>query len=202
MNLIAHDLVMVNPMSSITGFVTYVEYTTSTNKGSDTAPRFLNNPFELGGPKDTGFSSYTADRVTETVADSTAAYKVTWTPVVSGVFKTYQVTVGGVTTTKELISEIEWNKDGKPTITSYDVKITAAAEGHAVTYANFVSTDPSSADYGKIAAASLPDNNCRVAYVYDNIVIPQEKLPTIKAEIKNITLEAKARRIAVEKYAA
>lgn len=190
---------MVNPMSSITGFVTYVEYTTGTTKGSDTAPRFLNNPFELGGPKDLGFSSYTADRVVETVADSSAKYKVTWTPVVAGVFKTYQVTVDGQTVTKELISEVEWNKDGKPAITSHDVKITS---GTSVTYANFISTDPTNADYGTVAAASLPADNCRVAYVYDNIVIPQDKLPTIKAEIKNITLEAKARRIAVEKYAA
>lgn len=37
----------------------------------------------------------------------------------------------------------------------------------------------------------------KVRYIYDNIEIPQEKLPTLKAELKNIGLEAKARRIAV-----
>ena len=37
----------------------------------------------------------------------------------------------------------------------------------------------------------------RVKYVYDNVIIPQETLPTLKAELKNIGLEAKARRIAV-----
>ena len=37
----------------------------------------------------------------------------------------------------------------------------------------------------------------RIKYVYDNIVIPQAQLPSIKAEMKNITLEARARRIAV-----
>ena len=31
----------------------------------------------------------------------------------------------------------------------------------------------------------------------DNVIIPQEKLPTLKAELKNIGLEAKARRITV-----
>lgn len=36
-----------------------------------------------------------------------------------------------------------------------------------------------------------------MAYTYDNIVIPQETLPTLKAELKNVGLEAKARRIAV-----
>lgn len=37
----------------------------------------------------------------------------------------------------------------------------------------------------------------RVRYVYDNIVIPQNDLPMVKAEMKSIALVAKARRIAV-----
>lgn len=185
-NLIAHDLVMVNPMSSITGFVTYVEYTTSTTKGADAAGRFLNNPFELGGPKDLGFSSYTADRVVETAATPAADLVVSWTPTVKGVFKTYTDPVSGQTV--ELNSEIEWNKAGKPTTTAYDVKVTAT--NGTVTYKNFQSD-------GKTVLSTDLSDGARVAYVYDNIVIPQEKLPTIKAEIKNITLEAKARRIAV-----
>ena len=37
----------------------------------------------------------------------------------------------------------------------------------------------------------------KIAYTYDNVIIPQEKLPTLKAQLKNIGLEAKARRIAV-----
>lgn len=37
----------------------------------------------------------------------------------------------------------------------------------------------------------------KIAYTYDNVVIPQETLPTLKAELKNIGLEARARRIAV-----
>lgn len=188
-NLIAHDLVMVNPMSSITGFVTYVEYTTGTQKGADAAGRFLNNPFELGGPKKLGFSSYTADRVVENVTADTQK-TLAWTPVVKGAFKTYTDPVS--LQTVELVSEIEWQKAGKPTITAYDVKVVKAADG-SVTYQNLDSdtTDKVTVTY-----------DASVAYVYDNIVIPQEKLPTIKAEIKNITLEAKARRIAVEKYAA
>lgn len=39
-------------------------------------------------------------------------------------------------------------------------------------------------------------------YIYNNIVVPQAQLPTIKAEMKSISLVAKARRIAVKKYAA
>lgn len=37
----------------------------------------------------------------------------------------------------------------------------------------------------------------KIAYTYDNVIIPQETLPTLKAELKNIGLEARARRIAV-----
>ena len=37
----------------------------------------------------------------------------------------------------------------------------------------------------------------RVAYVYNNEVIPQEKLPTVKAIMKTMPLVAKARRIAI-----
>ena len=33
----------------------------------------------------------------------------------------------------------------------------------------------------------------KIAYIYDNVTVPQEKLPTLKAVLKNIPLEAKAR---------
>ena len=37
----------------------------------------------------------------------------------------------------------------------------------------------------------------KIAYTYDNVIIPQEKIPTIKAGFDVINLEAKARRIAI-----
>ena len=45
-------------------------------------------------------------------------------------------------------------------------------------------------------ATTIPANT-KVKYLYDNIIIPQDKLPTLKAELQNIGLEARARRIAV-----
>lgn len=42
----------------------------------------------------------------------------------------------------------------------------------------------------------------KVAYEYDNEVVPQNDLPRLKAEMKSIPLTAKARRIAVDIYAA
>ena len=37
----------------------------------------------------------------------------------------------------------------------------------------------------------------KVKYLYDNVVVPQTVLPTLKAKLTNIALEAKARRIAI-----
>ena len=37
----------------------------------------------------------------------------------------------------------------------------------------------------------------KVKYFYDNVTVPQDKLPTLKAQLTNIALEAKPRRIAI-----
>jgi len=77
---------------------------------------------------------------------------------------------------------------GSAGVTKYDAKL-IKADGTA-TYVNF--TD------GKIAAASLTDV-AKIAYKYDNVTIPHTNaLPTLVGEMKGITLEAKARRIAVQ----
>lgn len=62
----------------------------------------------------------------------------------------------------------------------YDLKIT---KGDAVTYANVATYTPTEGD--------------KVAYVYDNVVIPQNDLPILNVEPKGIALQAKARRIAI-----
>ena len=57
-----------------------------------------------------------------------------------------------------------------------------------------------SADGKKITGitAGYMAQGTRVRYVYDNVVVPQNDLPMIKAEMKSIALVAKARRIAVK----
>ena len=68
---------------------------------------------------------------------------------------------------------------------------------------NVVSTGTwTAAADGTITADTYVDGKsatdvAKIAYEYDNIVIPQEKLPTVKAEMKSIPLVAKARRVAV-----
>lgn len=153
-NLIAYDLVIVYPMSSISGYINYVEYTAGSNKGGTTQGRLLNNPFKLGDVD----VDYTSERVVETLA---ADLKLSWTPVAK------VVKVDGVALTEAEIASIVVAEDG--TIT--------AAEGQTLP--------------AQIKAGA------KVAYIYDNVVIPQNDLPIVNANIKSIPLVAKARRVAV-----
>jgi len=66
------------------------------------------------------------------------------------------------------------------------------ADGNALT----VTGDVTVAADGTVTA-TVTGTVKKIAYTYDNIVIPQETLPTLKAELQNIGLEAHARRIAV-----
>ena len=65
------------------------------------------------------------------------------------------------------------------------------ADGNVLT-----ATGVSVADDGTVTA-SVTGTVKKIAYLYDNQIIPQTILPTLKAELKNIALTAKARRIAV-----
>ena len=146
-NLIAHDLVIVHPMSSMSGFITYIEYQYASNKGDTKTGDLISNPFGFG-KVDAGF---TGAKVVEK-AEGTE-FTPAWGPVVKAEDGKQYVEVEGEAGV--------WNKvelvGGKATVT----------EG------------------------------ARVRYTYDNVVIPQNDLPMIKAEMKSISLVAKARRIAV-----
>ena len=50
---------------------------------------------------------------------------------------------------------------------------------------------------GVVTATITSGTVAKIAYAYDNIVIPQNDIPSIKAEMDSIPLIAKARRIAV-----
>lgn len=153
-NLIAFDLVIVQPMSAMSGYVNYIQYVAGSNKGETKQGDVFNSPFGLGKVD----VNYTADKVVETVATTGAkgSFKAAWTPVLTGFFT-----------------------DGAGA--KKDLKVTTAAG--AVSYVNV-------ADY-------TPTEGDKVAYVYDNQIIPQNDLPVINAEVKMIPLVAKARRIAI-----
>ena len=149
-NLVAHDLVIVHPMSSMSGFITYIEYKFASNKGGVTKEDLIANPFQLGQMTDERVN-FTAARVVETAKGT--EFTPAWGPVVKDEAGKQFVEVegeGGVWTPVELV-------DGKATVT----------------------------------------DGARVRYVYNNVVIPQNDLPMIRAEMKAISLVAKARRIAI-----
>lgn len=153
--LILPDLMLTQPMSSISGYVTYMNYTAGTTKGGVEAGDFFNGAYRLG-KMDEDRIRYTSDRVVEAVEDFTSGTsKVHWTPVnVEAGFKLFNASDAEVEGTIA--------KDG--TITSA----------------------------GAVA---------KVAYVYDNIEIPQKveptSIPTLTGKMDAIELHAHARRIAI-----
>ena len=171
-NLIANELVMVSPMTSMSGYIAYIKYTAGTTKGATTQGDVFNSPFKLGDVDET----YTSDRVVETFATGQTA--VAWTPVAKGTFKDADGNVLG------------------------DIKVTDGTDIYYGTFAadaeatgtlagmTFVDETGTTASYTIVADDKL-------AYVYNNIVVPQNNLPTLKAEMDGIALLAKARRIAV-----
>ena len=151
-NLIAHDLVIVSPMSSMSGYITYIEYSYASNKGQTKIGDPIANPFglysDLDGTRNKVDTNFTSSKVVENV-DAAGAIVFAWKP---------------------QAGTVRFLAEGA---TEY-VDLTAAEDG---TY-----TAPGAG---------------KVAYEYDNIVIPQNDLPMIKAEMKSIALVAKARRIAI-----
>jgi hypothetical protein len=141
-SLIAFDLVMVQPISSMSGYITYIKYTAGSNKGDIKRGHVFNSPFGLG---DLGEGNYTGAKVVE-VATGTS-FKPAWTPVVGDV---------------EVEGEDGWT-------------VVAAGEDGAYTV----------------------EAGARVRYTYDNVIIPQNDLPLINAEVDHIAVFAKPRRVAV-----
>ena len=182
-NLIAHDLVIVHPMSSMSGYVNYVQYTRGSNKGAYVQGDVINDPFRLGSFKNGADgkldTNYTAAKVCEAKeAAGAGEYKVSlmWTPVVP---TTVEVVATGATFRDNGEGKLQEMENGQVKVGGKEGKV----------------------DYttGEIsfAASTLTAGAVFVNYAYDNVVIPQNDLPIINAEIKAIPLIAKARRIAI-----
>ena len=163
-------------MSSLSGYVNYIEYQYASNKGNTKIGDLISNPFGFGDVD----VNFTGDKITQLVGEGATSVAIAWTPVLKGFFRTIEV--------DGEVVEYDPRKHGKvdcADITRYDYKI-VKADG-TVTFGNI-------ADGATTIAAEAGDNVC---YVYDNVVIPQNDLPTIKAEMKSIALVAHARRIAI-----
>jgi len=82
-NLIAHDIVIVHPMTSYSGYINYVEYVAGSNKGAIKQGDLFNSPFGLGKVD----PDYTGARVVEVL--TAGQTKVVWTPVIPETFKAF-----------------------------------------------------------------------------------------------------------------
>lgn len=167
----------------MSGYVNYVQYTRGSNKGAYVQGDVINDPFRLGSFKEGADkkldTNYTAAKVCEAKAAAEAGeYKVSlmWTPVVA---TTVEVVATGAT----------FRDNGEGTLQEME-------DGHVK-----VGGKTGTIDYAtgaiSFAASTLTAGPVFVNYAYDNVVIPQNDLPIINAEIKAIPLIAKARRIAI-----
>ena len=161
-NLILPELMLTQPMTSISGYVTYLKYTLGTAKGGVGEKTLVADPYKFGTMTEDRIN-YTSDRVVEAVESfQSGTTKIAWGPVAL-------------------------DKNGKPMIKFLD------ANGNELK-----ATDVSVADDRTVTATISEGTVAKIAYVYDNVIIPQTLgLPTLKAELDSIDLHAHARRIAV-----
>lgn len=191
-NLIAHDIVLVHPMSSMSGYVTYIKYMRGTTKGATTAGTEFNSPFKLGGVD----VNYTSQKVVEAKASPSATTgfsgTLSWTPVVPGYVEV-------------ICGSNSYRDDGAGKLFKgrvVDFTRTADEFGNVTNYkVTTVGTEVGTIDYAT-GAYSVTDtvatsDTVSVNYVYDNVVVPQNDLPTVTAKMEAMPLFAKARRIAI-----
>ena len=152
---------MTHPMSSMSGYVSYIKFVAGVDKGDIAEGDVFNDAFRLGKVDE----KYTSERVVETVG-ADGKFTPAWTPIVKGAFD-------------------ERDAYGNVTKKVGDVKVIKKAGGE-----EFKTVE----EDGTVSGLAEGD---RVAYVYDNVVIPQKNLPLLVAKMDAIPLIAKARRIAI-----
>lgn len=173
--MIGPELVITHPMTAMSGYVTYVQYTFGTNKGQVKQKDPYNSPFKL----DDIDSNYTSAHVVENVTAGTGEQALAWTVNGDIVHGAFPVDVGG-------------------TIVNYDIKLVKA--GASDIYGFYNAADKkfySSFDGTTYSSQINVQSDTKVAYTYNNVYVPQNDLPVLNAEMKSIPLIAKARRIAV-----
>lgn len=155
-NLIASDLVIVHPMTSMAGYISYLKFVKGTDKGESKRGDLVADPFRLGNVD----VNYTSSLVVEEV-EAGEEVQLAWAPVFAG-------------------GKDEFGRDFSPSIVGHPEAKVEVTDAKA----------------GKVSITGVP-GKVKIRYAYDNVVIPQNDLPILNAEMANIALVAKARRIAV-----
>ena len=200
--LISYDLVMVYPMSSMSGYCAYLNFVAGSDKGTVGKNDVFNGFF--GMPQDHNSNAqYTSSNVTVTGTgdgSTTATIKLDWVSVVEGSLKI----VADKSGTKTFYVDDGAGKLYKASaLTGYAQSITTLADGRVVANVKLPSgaTEVGTVDYKtgeiKLTSSNFFDGALTTTYVYNNIYIPQNDLPLLNAKMDGIPLVAKARRIAV-----
>ena len=160
-NLIASELVIVHPMTSMAGYISYLKFVKGTNKGESKRGDLVADPFKLGNVD----VNYTSSLVVETVKlDEKNKAKLSWAPV--------------------FVGTDEFGRDFSPSVVGHPDAV--------------VDVEDAKTGEIKVTGGGVPaESEVKIRYAYDNVVIPQNDLPILNAEMANIALVAKARRIAV-----
>lgn len=162
-NLILPELMLTQPMTSISGYVTYLRYTAGVTKGGVEEGTMFGSVYRHGEMNEDRIN-YTNERVVEDIT-----------------FATEVGEDGETVATKEIV--FAWTP-----VVADSVKVLVNNKYEAL----------KADENGKFIA---PEGATKVAYVYDNIIIPQQttpnSIPTLKAAMDAIDLHAHARRIAV-----
>ena len=210
-SLIAPDIVLTHPMSSMSGYINYIKYTAGSTKGATMQGDVFNDPFRLGKVD----PQYTSSRVTDTYTEEAATtnFTMAWKPVVPG---TVSIVAGGTTYVDNgsgtIIAVPAGGRVSRRTVMVQPVDdatnmgdlrlegvtptvetVVFDADGAAVT------ASAGSVDYttGAITLTTGVTGEVQVAYSYNNVTIPQNDLPILNAKMEAMPLLAKARRIAI-----
>lgn len=170
-NLIVQDLMIVQPMSSMTGVVAYMNYVAGTTKGGVTRGDHFNGVFSLG--------DMTKDRMNYTGQAVVESFKVP-----------ADYTSGTVTVTASWFPVLE--AKNRPDLAPV-VITNPTVEGGTVVLGDDLKTMTIT-----FTTAPSAGDEFKVRYVYDNAYIPANDLPTIQARMDTVNLTAHARRIAVQ----
>lgn len=180
-------------MKSRTGFIQYLQFTAGSNKGGVEQGEVFNDPFRLGQMTPERVN-YTAALVVDLVAAAESGEAVkfnpAWTPLVNG-FRTIIVDGKEVEFNDNFINR--YTKEQLATVKTRTYKVIKA--NGTVIFAN-ADKDNNVVFDPEMTGAELAAND-KVAYKYDNVVIPQKDLPIVNAHMEGIALAAKARRVAI-----
>ena len=152
-----------------------LSFTAGSNKGQTRQGDLFNNPFKLGDID----VNYTAAKVVESFTGATSPVTASWFPVYDGADTASKARITSIVTNAGVVVPV-----------AADASVTVGDDGKTLTLSNGTGT------------AIQATDTVKVAYVYDNIVIPQNDIPQLTAKVDAIPLIARARRIAVNSNAA